>query len=120
MTERTAVYDTGSGITGLNDIKRLACALPVCHENYIAPKPHEVDALIRVMGWSQRQVALITGVNHSSKGSPTVRRWKTSEENKEYRQIPNSAWQLLLVCAGILTVSDINSALIKYHPFLLG
>ena len=42
----------------------------------------------------------------SKKGSTSVRRWQTDTSSKDYRTISYSAWRLLLLYAGIVTVDD--------------
>lgn len=99
-------------------MKKLSCALPCSHPDFIPPTPEEVSLLIALMGWSQREVALITGVVQTDKGSLTVRRWKSPIGAKEHRQIPNACWQYLLEFAGFGSVQATREALVKYHPFL--
>lgn len=119
MTERTAIYDVGGGIVTIEQFKRLPCALPCAHPDYRPPTPDEVDLLTRLAGWSQRELALITGVRQSSKGSPTVRRWKTPVGDKEHRQIPAATWQYLLEYVGIESVKETKEVLKKHYSFLM-
>lgn len=120
MTETTAKYNVGGDIIdSLKKMKRLPCVLPCAHPDYIPPTPEEVGLLIKLAGWSQREVALIAGVTQTIKGSPTVRRWKTPSTDKEFRQIPNATWQYLLCYIGLTTVEDTKKVLEKYHSVVL-
>jgi hypothetical protein len=84
-----------------------ACSLPYNHPDYVAPGPEEVAALIELAGFSQNQTAKLAGVKYDPlKGSSTVRKWKAKRDRKEYRQIPYSAWRLLLLYAGVVTIDD--------------
>jgi len=82
------------------------CALPFNHPDYQKPSPEEVDALIKIMGWSQRQVANLVGIACNDRGSSTVRKWKTKADLDDYRPIPYSAWRLLLIYAGVVTADS--------------
>lgn len=93
----------------LEAIRNHPSALP-SQLGYIEPGPETVSALIQIMGWTQNQVAIITGVNFSDKkGSPTVRRWKTT--SKDHRQIPYSAWRLMLLVAGVVDIHNDRDSL---------
>ncbi len=93
-------------------LKASPCALPFFHPNYRPPTPEEVAALIKISGLSQRQAALVVGVNSNPKGSPTIRRWKTRVEDKEHRTIPYAAWRLLLEFTGISSTEETRRTLI--------
>ena len=74
-------------------------------DRYVHPTPQEVDALIKMTGWKQVQVALLTGVNYTvEKGSPTLRRWKVA--TRETSTIPYSSWRLMLLAAGVVSIDD--------------
>jgi len=113
MPNKTANF-VAEDISSLDEMKLLPSSLPSCHPEYRPPTPEEVDALIKLAGWSQRHTALITGVNCNEKGSPTVRRWKTHAESKEHRAIPYGAWRLLLEYAEVATTEETREALKKY------
>jgi hypothetical protein len=119
MSEKAANYFVGGEINSIEKMKSLPCVLPCSHPDYKPPTPAEVGLLIKLAGWSQREVALIVGVNQTEKGSPTVRRWKTASTDKEFRQIPNATWQYLLHYAGLITIEETKNALEKYHSFVL-
>lgn len=79
------------------------CALPFYDPGYEQPTPSEVDALIKLAGWSQSQAAKIVGVTFNPrKGSTTIRKWRTRIESREHRAIPYAAWRLMLVTAGLV------------------
>ena len=94
-------------------LKSSPCALPFFHPDYIPPTPEEVAMLIKISGLSQRQAALVTGVSSNSKGSPTIRRWKTDIHSSEHRSIPYAAWRLLLEFTGISTTEQVRAMLKK-------
>ena len=119
MTERVAKYNVNGDIDTIQKMKRLPCVLPCAHPDYVPPTPEEVNLLIKLAGWSQREVALITGVAQTNKGSTTVRRWKAPNTDKEFRQIPNGTWQYLLCYVGLSSVEDTEKVLLKYHSSLL-
>ena len=110
MTEDTQDYKINSEVLSLSDFRNLPCALPFCSDAYCAPTPEEVSNLIRLSGWSQREVALIAGVSHNEKGSTTVRKWK-AKSGAEARAIPYAAWRQLLEVAGVVTVEDVKKEL---------
>ncbi len=110
MSTEIPIYGSGSTTPAtLEAIRNHPSALP-SQLGYIAPNAETVNALIQIMGWTQNQVAIITGVNFSDKkGSPTVRRWKTT--SKDHRQIPYSAWRLMLLVAGAIDIHSDRDAL---------
>lgn len=100
MTEITQSYTHSGQPLTLEALKQKPCCLPFANENYAPPTASEVRALIALTGWSQNDVAKITGVSFDpKKGSPTVRRWKAKEGDKHLRTIPYAAWRLLLLTA---------------------
>lgn len=71
--------------------------------HYEPPTPEQVKQLQIFAGWSQNDVAKLVGVYHTDKGSPTVRKWIAPVSNeRHHRDIPYSAWRLMLIEAGIL------------------
>ncbi len=110
MTEPRKEYKTQRAISSLSDFKTRSCALPYCSDGYEPPTPEEIGDLIRLAGWSQREVALITGVNYNEKGSTTVRKWKSSG-GKEARAIPYAAWRQMLEVAGVVCVIEVREEL---------
>jgi hypothetical protein len=99
--ETKAGYKVGDG-PALEDFKGLACTLRIVDDGYQAPTPAQVDALIKAAGWSQNDVAKLVGVSYSDKGSLTVRRWRTDPKWAEHREIPYSAWRLMLLASGVV------------------
>lgn len=82
----------------LSLIRGSPCTLPFADPAYEPPGPQQVDALIKSMGWSQSDVARLVGVSYSAaKGSTTVRKWRTPQDQKEHRAIPYAAWRLMLM-----------------------
>lgn len=63
--------------------------------NYQPPTPEILANLISVVGWNHKQVAMLVGVNES-----TLRKWTANKDSSAYRQIPYSAWRLLLAYSG--------------------
>jgi len=93
----------------LGDFKEKACCLPCADEGYIHPEPKDVATLINLAGWSQSDTAKLVGVSYSTeKGSSTIRKWKSSNPNKEHRAIPYSAWRLMLLYAGVVEIESKN------------
>jgi hypothetical protein len=104
MSEEKAVYNVGAMIT-LNDLKQLPSARLFSDPGYIGPTPGEVDALIKAAGWSQNEAAKIVGVTFNpAKGSQTIRKWRAPFTSPEYREIPYSAWRLMLLHAGVVSI----------------
>lgn len=117
MSEPRATYyaPLGAAPSSLEAFTNRPCALPYCHPDYRPPTPDEVTALIKLSGWSQREVALIAGVKHDpEKGSSAVRRWCAPAGKPAARAIPYAAWRQLLEHAGIVTVGE---ALIAFERF---
>lgn len=82
----------------------MACALPFDHLNFALPSPEIVDSMIRAVGWSEREVAKIVGLNYDlAKGCAPIRHWRGVAHIAEYQQIPYSVWRLLLLTAGLVT-----------------
>ncbi|MBL4571582.1 MAG: hypothetical protein JKY40_10540 [Gammaproteobacteria bacterium] len=106
MSIEKAVYRVGDGkCVGKADILNWDCTREYGDLLYEPPTPVQVGQLILYAGWGQNEVARLTGVRiDEKKGSATVRRWK-SESPSSSRAIPYSAWRLLLLHAGICTLS---------------
>lgn len=66
-------------------------------EQYEAPPPHILKAVRDKFDLTQVDVAKITGVSYNKKGSSTVAKWETHQSKKDHRQMPYSAWRLLLI-----------------------
>lgn len=102
MIGKSSDYTTDDASDTLKALRELPCCLPFSHPDYEPPSPEQVDALIRVMGWSQSDAARIVGVAcDAKKGSTTLRKWRASRDSAEHREIPYAAWRLLLIHAEI-------------------
>ncbi len=66
-------------------------------ELYKQPPPHVLRAVREKYKLTQVDVAKITGVSFNKKGSSTVAKWETDPSKPDHRQIPYSAWRLLLI-----------------------
>lgn len=106
MSEERGTYGPAGTPQTIEAFQNRPCSLPAWHPDYKPPEPEEVDALIKAAGWSQRIAAMIVGVAWSKKGSEAIRRWRTKKGDPEHRQIPYSAWRLMLEYAGVVTVED--------------
>lgn len=107
MSEDRTTYDAGAVAPAtLTAFKRRPCVLPFSHPDYRPPSPDEVDALIKLMGWSQNDTAKLVGVTYNpKKGSSTIRKWRSATTSSDFREIPYSAWRLLLLYAGVVSVA---------------
>jgi len=91
----------------LEEFKEQPFCLPRTDERYIHPEPKDVATLLKLAGWSQNDAAKLVGVSHDVKrGSSTIRKWKSDKAKKEYREIPYSAWRLMLLYAGVVQVDN--------------
>ncbi|QSB03819.1 hypothetical protein JWZ98_22815 (plasmid) [Methylomonas sp. EFPC1] len=106
--ETVPFYDVGGSLpVSLDVFRNRPCALPFGHAAYISPTPHEVDRLIKLAGWSQSAVARLVGVTYNpKKGSSTIRKWRADRDKDDYREIPYSAWRLMLLYAGVVSIED--------------
>ncbi len=69
--------------------------------DYRGPEPSLVRALFEDSGWQQSEVASLLRVNVS-----TVRRWTASTDQAQSRDMPFSAWALLLQVAGHTAIGE--------------
>ena len=72
--------------------------------NYEPPGPGDLQALRKTFGLTQIDVAKITGVRWTAKGSSTVAKWEVPRNKFDNRQMPYAAWRLLLVTLNIVDV----------------
>ncbi len=114
MSDDRSIYEVDRDLPlTLDAFKDRSCCLPWDDNNYTTPKPEEISRLLELAGWSMTMTAKIVGVHYSSsKGSSTVRRWKTTKG--ESREIPYSAWRLFLICAGVVSATEETNR-VKQH-----
>ena len=102
MSESHAGYSDTLPQT-LDAFKNRNCARRYTDPAYRPPEPDEVNQLIILCGWSQNDAAKLVGVKWDpKKGSSTIRKWKSDKAKKDHREIPYSAWRLLLIYAGVV------------------
>lgn len=107
MSENKACY-YGQGVAlTIEAFKNRACGLGIEHPDFIQPTPEEVKSLRILLGFSQVDLAKLTGVSWNQKGASSVRKWETIEGN-EKRSISPSAWQLMLIKAGLIVIEPVN------------
>jgi DNA-binding transcriptional regulator YiaG len=87
--------------------KNRNCGLGIEHPDFIHPTPQEVKALRKLIGFSQVDLARLTGVSWTEKGASSVRKWETLE-GKESRVISRAAWQLMLIKAGLVSINPVT------------
>ena len=66
-------------------------------ERYEPPTEVDLRCLRKLFDLTQVDVAKITGTNWNKKGSSTVAKWEVTRNKHDHRQIPYSAWRLLLI-----------------------
>ena len=86
MSEPRAEYK----VTGRTEIRH-GCRLPFADPNYQAPTSDEIRAALKHGGMTGAGAGALLGV-----GGRTVRKWTGGE-----RDIPYSAWRLLLISIGL-------------------
>jgi len=97
----------GETPTVLEAFKERPCSFVFSHPHYHPPTPEEIDALIKLCGWSQNETAKLVGVSYNpKKGSSTIRKWRAKQTSDDYREIPYASWRLLLIYAGVVTVEE--------------
>lgn len=108
MSEQSPLYDVGNVLPEtLEAFRNRACALPYSNPSYTPPSYLEVKRLLELAGWSQNDTAKLVGVSwNPKKGYSTVRKWKAPSEKSDSRDIPYSAWRLLLLYANVVTLED--------------
>ena len=111
MSEEHPKYNTGiDKDDALKAFSNKKCCLHFNHSEYLHPEPEEVTELIKLAGWTITQTAKLVGVSYTvEKGSPTLRRWRANKSASHYREIPYSAWRLMLIYAGVVKPkNDVN------------
>ena len=86
MTEDRAQYQ----VPGRTEIRQ-ACLVPFSDPGYIEPTPDEIREAVRRSGLSGSAAGQLLGVN-----GRTIRKWIGGE-----RDMPYSAWRLLLIEIGL-------------------
>lgn len=107
MSENKASYGGQGNPLTAEAFKNRACGLGIEHPDFIQPTPEEVKSLRKLIGFSQVDLAKLTGVSWNEKGASSVRKWETIE-GKEKRSISPAAWQLMLIKAGLIFIEPIN------------
>ncbi|BCF95391.1 hypothetical protein [Paraburkholderia largidicola] len=82
------------------DAIRPATLLLATDPGYRKPHPYEVRALLKVTNITASVAGKITG-----RPSRTVRKWTSETDSENYQAIPYSAWRLLLLETGLVTVT---------------
>ena len=75
-------------------------------EEYDMPEGKDLRFLRKIFELTQVDVAKILGVQWNSKGSSTVSKWEVERNKFDHRQIPYSAWRLLLITLNVVAVED--------------
>jgi len=116
MKDTHAKYDTGNPLPmTLDAFSKRDCARPFTDKDYRPPTPEEVAQLIKLANWSQNDAAKIVGVSwHPKHGSSTIRKWKSQKGAEEHREIPYSAWRMMLLHAGVVSVDDAMKGIGSY------
>lgn len=106
--ETVPIYDVGGSLpASLEAFSNRPCSLPFGHAAYVPPSPQEVDRLVKLAGWSQSEAAALVGVSFNpKKGSSTIRKWRARADSDDARAIPYSAWRLMLLYAGVVSLDD--------------
>lgn len=105
MSEQQATYNvTYTDKSALNgaiqsELRRL---VRTDSTTYKGPDSSLVRALIEGAGWQQNEVADLLRVNVS-----TVRRWTANAEQSQRREMPFSAWVVLLQATGYTAVETL-------------
>jgi len=107
MSESQPSYGNQTLPQTLDAFKNRNCTRLYTDDQYTPPTPEEVNQLITLCGWSQNDAAKLVGVKwDTKKGSSTIRKWKSDKSKKDHREIPYSAWRLMLIYAGVVNTSN--------------
>ena len=71
--------------------------------DYSGPQPSLVRALFEHTRWTQAHAASLLRVDVS-----TLRRWSANREQRQSREIPYSAWSLLLLLSGHASLASMQ------------
>jgi len=116
MSEQVSTYQTGNPeIKDLGALKNRACVKLCFEEGYQPPEPEEVKALFALSGINKKDWAALLGVTYNEKrGSTTLRKWAMRRESADYRQIPYSAWRLMLIYTNVVSADyDVDACRIS-------
>ncbi len=114
MSEDRAEYRIDGVDLTLKELASRSCSRRFDDPQYRPPTPLEIDGLIKLAGWSQREAALVVGANFTpGKGSTTIRKWRAKEGAPEHRVIPYAAWRLMLLEAGVVVLEKENRATLQ-------
>lgn len=102
MSEQRAGYSIGDNLPqSLNAFKKLDSIKP--HPNWTPPEPDQIKQFISLSGMNRRVWADLLGVTYTEKhGSTAIRKWCLPKTAKDYRQIPYTAWRLMLIYSGLV------------------
>lgn len=104
MSIDTVHYNAANFSKSLLSFKNKSCSKDIDDPDFVRPTSQDVRDLRAIMGFSQVDLAVLTGASYNEKGSTTIRKWETLEGNKEARKIPLSAWRLMLIKSGVVTL----------------
>ncbi len=108
MSELITNYSGRGSAATLEAFKNRFSSLGIQHEQYVQPTSEEVRSLRKIMGLTQNELAALTGVFFDKKnGSSTVRKWEANTSEKSC--ITPSAWELMLLKSGLLTIEVIDT-----------
>lgn len=93
--ENRPIYDSDYTTDAFS---RLDCCRVFTDPNYRSPTSDEIRMALKIGGLTGGQAAKLLGVSTVG-GSRTVRKWTGGE-----REIPYSAWRLLLILIGVVSV----------------
>lgn len=105
MSIEQPLYAAGEAQT-VEAMRNRPCSLHPTNPAYIKPTPDDVRTVRRLARLSQRQAAMLVGVQFNHKGSNTVRKWETAEDSAEHREISSTAWRQLLYAAGVVSFEE--------------
>ncbi len=109
MSETRPVYNKHIISQTIYSFSLRPCSLGIEEADFESPTTLEVKALRNILGFSQVDLAKYTGVSWNNKGSTTVQKWESSTQPSEKSCIALSAWQLMLIKAGLVSVNKIST-----------
>ncbi len=96
-------------LENIDDFRKLESVQAFAGSDYRPPSRGEVRALVALLGWGHFDAHLHLGISfHKSKRvSSTLSEW-TRGDQAEASRIPYSAWAMMLLFAGIVTVDELK------------